>query len=326
MGVEYYINKTNTENNTLYQQNNSTILDLETLKVQYNNLLTSYTQAVANYVNFVNSNGNSQTDQMVQLPGNIYLGSSTLSTKTSANVQDCEASCIKETGCTGAIFNSKNLTCSLKNGQGAVVSSSDYNIAIVNEAQYLIKIIDDLNTQLTTTNQSIQDINANTEPIYNQDIQVKTSQDQKLTSDYNMLLEERKEIENMIRQYEKLDKKDTQTSLSTNQNYYSYLVLIVFALLIVYMLISISSMTTTNFTNTEGKPTLILVYLIICIVIIIFFGINFYESVYTTATNYFSTTNFNKNASYLEHSVNIQGIAVIIILLIIIYVYYLRQI
>lgn len=327
MGAGYYINEINTQNNTLYQQNNSTILDLETLKTQYNNLLTAYTQAVGDYVNFINSNPNSQTTQMMQIPGKIYLGGSVLSVKKSSNAQDCEALCINKSSCTGATFNSQNLTCSLSNGEGSVVAGSQYNTAIANELQYLISIMDNLNNQLTTTNQAIQNINTTSETMYNEDDALKTSQDQQLISDYKNLIEERKEIAEMIRQYEKIDTQDTQTSLMTTQTYYSYLILLVFVLLIVYMLFAVSSMANMDFTNDEGKPTITVVYLIICLVIIFFFGLQFYQNVYTATTNYFSTTNISKNSAYLVTStVNTQGIAAIIIIIIIIYVYYLKQI
>jgi hypothetical protein len=327
MGAGYYINEINTQNNNLYQQNNSTILDLETLKTQYNNLLTAYTQAVGDYVNFINSNPNSQTTQMMQIPGKIYLGGSVLSVKNSSSADDCEAMCIKKSGCTGATFNSQNLTCSLGNGEGSVLSSSQYNTAITNELQYLISIMDNLNGQLTSTNQAIQNINTTSESISNEDSALKTSQDQQLISDYNNLIEERKEIAEMIRQYEKIDTEDTQTSLMTTQTYYSYLILVVFVILIVYMLFAVSSMANMDFTNAEGKPTITVVYLIICVVIIIFFGLQFYQNVYTATTNYFSTTNISKNSTHLvTNTVNTQGIAAIIIIIIVIYVYYLKQI
>jgi cation transport ATPase len=264
---------------------------------------------------------------MMQIPGKIYLGGSVLSVKKSSSADDCESSCIKKSGCTGATFNSQNLTCSLSNGEGSVVAATQYNTAITNELQYLISIMDNLNDQLTSTNQAIQNINATSESIFNEDETLKTSQDQQLVSDYNNLVQERKEIAEMIRQYEKIDKEDNQTSLMTTQTYYSYIILVIFVLLIVYMLFAVSSMSNMDLTNAEGKPTITVVYLIICLVIVFFFGLQFYQNVYTTATNYMSTTNIDKNSAYLvTNKVNTQGIAVIIIILIIIYVYYLKQI
>jgi hypothetical protein len=97
-----------------YTESNSIILDLETLRVNYNNLLNQYRQAVTNYVTYLNldisnSTYNSSPKPLEIVNGYVYSGTSTIRQINGSTVQECKASCSATSGCTGATFNNKNL-------------------------------------------------------------------------------------------------------------------------------------------------------------------------------------------------------------------------
>jgi hypothetical protein len=126
-----------------YKGPKSVVLDLESLNAEYRNKLIEYRQAVANYVNYLkqdvntqNTNKNPNCDswasmgfctsererrgmlsvcakscnapnkqEMVNIKNATYWGTGPLSQNNSATVQECSASCASSNGCTGATFN-----------------------------------------------------------------------------------------------------------------------------------------------------------------------------------------------------------------------------
>ncbi len=63
-------------NQQLYDKSNSIILNLETLRTTYKNLLIQYQQAVANYVNYLKQDpsSNKVANQYVTVSGQQFLG------------------------------------------------------------------------------------------------------------------------------------------------------------------------------------------------------------------------------------------------------------
>jgi len=97
-------------NKELYDKSNSIILNLETLRTTYKNLLIEYQQAVANYVSYLKQNPNSNNikNKYATINGQQFLGGGALSQNNSATLNDCIASCSSNPQCTGATYNPTN--------------------------------------------------------------------------------------------------------------------------------------------------------------------------------------------------------------------------
>ena len=290
-------NSENNEHNTNNNNNNSKslILDLETLSMQYKNLLIEYENAVNNYVSFLqqeaadsyskasapNYNINKQT--LVSVPGAIYWGGSNIGQNSSATLQECKASCASTNGCTGATYSVSSNgqpVCKLEGQDGKIVTGSANDTAIVPKGKQLLANIQSINNKLTNINKQIQSKSESGQPIYTEQSRVRQLKTSELISQFASLTEERNKIDEMINDYQTLDEKQSQGNLTINQNYYSFVLLLFLAIIIIFALFyfggstsetnlqpqGISSILTTNFIVIVS---FLVSLLIVCVVIVI---------------------------------------------------------
>ena len=227
-------------NKELYDKSNSIILNLETLRTTYKNLLIQYQQAVANYVNYLKQDPSSNTNAMVTINGMQFLGGGALSQNNSATLNDCIASCSSNPQCTGATYNPTNYKqpmCFLRKGDGNLVNGLSSDIAIVPKGKQLLSIVQSINQQLNETNTKIQQLAQQAKPTYKELNQQKESENEILIKQYAQLKAERVKIDKMLDEYETLDKTQTQGTIQTNKNYYVYILLVLFAILVIFLLI-----------------------------------------------------------------------------------------
>jgi hypothetical protein len=229
-------------NSQLYNKSNSIILNLETLRTTYKNLLIQYQQAVANYINYLKQDASSNNimNKYVTIKGQQFLGGGALSQNNSATLNDCIASCSSNPQCTGATYNPTNYKqpmCFLRKGDGNLVKGLSSDIAIVPKGKQLLSIVQSINQQLNETNTKIQNLAKQAQPTYNQLNQQKESENEILMKQYAQLTAERVKIDKMMDEYESLDKTQTQGTIETNKNYYVYVLLCLLAILVVFLLV-----------------------------------------------------------------------------------------
>jgi hypothetical protein len=241
-----------------YKESKSNVLDLESLTKQYNNLLISYKQAVTDYITYLKqevnpTNSNNQSD-MVTINGSTYWGTSSVGENNSTTVQECQASCSKTSGCTGATFNNsnktQNTTCWLRGGDGNLSIGTTNDTAIVESGKQLLSMIQNTNSKLKTTNKKIQDKIALMKPIYNEQLTDSKQKTQELIKQFNMLTKDRNKVKKMLEEYETLDQQQEVGNITINRNYYSFLLLIGIVIIVIISLIALShspSQTKTNF-------------------------------------------------------------------------------
>jgi len=234
------------DNKQLYDKSNSIILNLETLRTTYKNLLIQYQQAVANYVNYLKQDpsSNATANKYVTVSGQQFLGSGALSQNNSATLNDCIASCASNPQCTGATYNPTNYKqpmCFLRKGDGNLVKGLSSDIAIVPKGKQLLSIVQNINQQLNETNSKIQDLAKQAKPTYQELNQKKEQENETLIKQYAQLTAERVKIDKMMDEYETLDKTQSEGTIQTNKNYYVYILLILFAILIIFLFVKFIS-------------------------------------------------------------------------------------
>lgn len=239
------------DNKQLYDKSNSIILNLETLRTNYKNLLIQYQQAVANYVNYIkqDSSSNNMVEKYVTVNGKQFLGSSALSQNNSATLNDCIASCSSNPKCSGATYNQTNYKqpmCFLRTGDGNLVNGLSSDVAIVPKGKQLLSIVQNINNQLNETNIKILDLAEQAKPTYNELNNEKEAENETLVKQYAQLQAERVKIDKMMSEYESLDQSQSEGTIETNKNYYVYILLCIIAILIIFLFIKFSSSSSTT--------------------------------------------------------------------------------
>ena len=243
-------------NEQIYNKSNSIILNLETLRTNYKNLLIEYQQAVLNYVNYLkqetsNANANA-TPQFVTVNGQQFIGSTALTQNNSATLDDCIASCANNSQCTGATYNPTNYKqpmCFLRGGNGNLVNGLSSDIAIVPKGKQLLSIVQKLNQQLNDTNTQIQELANQAQPTYNELNNKNKTENEILIKQYAQLTAERAKIDKMLNEYDTLDQTQDEGTIVTNKNYYVYILLCILAVIILFLLIKFAVSSTEQESN-----------------------------------------------------------------------------
>jgi hypothetical protein len=229
-------------NNQKYKESESIVLNLEVLSIKYQNLLIQYKQAVADYVMFLNNPDNKNV--LSSIPGQAFWGTGQAGTQSAYNdvkdVASCSALCLKTANCTGATFNPTNFSspmCWLRTGDGSPVPSHKSDNAIMLKSKILLINMQNINNQLLSVNKEILDIIASSNSIYSKQYNDRSQNASILLDNYKKINNERIKINKIVSKYEDLDRAQNQTTLMTNSNYYSFLLL--FALVIVFLIVLI---------------------------------------------------------------------------------------
>jgi hypothetical protein len=256
-------------------ENNSEVLILETLNTNYKNLLIAYKLAVSNYVDYLKQEVKQPSKEMVSITGAAFWGTSSLSETNSQTLEECKASCMKLSNCSGATYNLTNGTskCMLRKGNGNIIGGSQNDVAIVIKGQQLLKIVENINDELTKVNNQIQTL---TTPTVKQMFNLKSNEikeeNKVLIGQYNNLIGERDKMQNMLNEYQSLDAKEIEGSIHISQNYYSFILLMVIAILFIFMLYKlyiIPSTQSTTFVQNEGQLDSSAYYIVFGIVLLI---------------------------------------------------------
>jgi NADH:ubiquinone oxidoreductase subunit 3 (subunit A) len=255
-------------------ESNSITMDLENLRQKYSNLLIQYKAAVADYVGFlneqtqqpcgeyvVNSKGISEryydyiwkksgcgvpNQLLVTIKGQAFNGTGSAGQSTATTLQDCIASCSSSNTCTGATFVSNR--CEIRTGDSPLVASSENSYAIIPKGKQLLLNMENINTQLLKANKELLNKIDSSKPVYAEKNQQNTSKNQELIQNYEKLLEERRNIAEVLNQYETLDNAQNENEIKITQNYYSYILLFALAVAVIILMYKMLGPKTTSTT------------------------------------------------------------------------------
>jgi hypothetical protein len=195
----------------------SLVLDLETLNVQYSNLLTQYEQAVANYTNLIQQQSSSNTTPpLMTIPNNAFWGTADISSNIIPTVYQCKALCATTSGCSGATYNTTTQTCSLRSGEGSLVPSASNLLALIPEETYLLLNMQSINAQLIQINQEILNKTTEGETVFNSEYTERQTQAEELLKNYIMLTAEKNKINGKINDFENLNQAEIDGNITIN--------------------------------------------------------------------------------------------------------------
>jgi hypothetical protein len=219
---------------------NSMTIDLENLQQQYSNLLIKYQAAVSEYVTHLNDNtSKTKPNELIDIKGMAYLGTGSAGSSDATTVQDCIASCSNNSKCTGATFVSNQ--CQVRTGNSSIISSNNDSYAIIPKEKQLLLNMENINDQLIHINEKITIEIQKQEPKFNDSQNSSREKNKELIDSYSKLLEERDNVKTMLQQYETLNYNEVENNIKINQNYYSYILLLILAVAICFLLFKIST-------------------------------------------------------------------------------------
>jgi hypothetical protein len=208
----------------------------QTLTNQFNSLLQEYQSTYKSFIDNINTSDN---NNLISLPDFAYNGGNTIDTITNSSVDTCKTSCSSKSTCTGATYNSANNNCVLTSDKGSLINSSG-STAIVNKGLYYSYKLQQLNTQLMDINNQLSQSITDNSNGYSQNLQQGQQADNDLQQNYNVLAEERQEIERMILDFKTLNSAEENGELNVTMYYYNYIVLIFITMLLIFLLIKFS--------------------------------------------------------------------------------------
>lgn len=204
---------------------------IEDLSNEFNTLLTQYKDTYQDYINVINSNDKTFTT----MPNFSFVGENNINTLNNSSLTSCQTSCSENTQCSGATFNDISQICRLSSGEGSIVNTK-HSIAIVQQAIFYSYKLQELNSQLSYINNQIMEKYKNNI----KDLQYSQERSNALNNNYNVLANERFEIEQMIRQYETLNTAYQDGDINTNSNYYIYITLLSITIILLFLLVKYS--------------------------------------------------------------------------------------
>lgn len=177
---------------------------------------------------------------MTSVKGTTFWGASPLSQSTLKTVGECEALCSTTSGCSGATYNETSTICSLRKGDGDIMTGSSSDYSIVPKSLSLLKIVQNINEKLTQVNEKIQKMSQPIETQFNAEAQQRSTSNTNLIDQYNNLVGEREKIQHMLNEYQTLDEQQVEGNIHISQNYYSFILLMFLAILVIFLLYKFS--------------------------------------------------------------------------------------
>ena len=249
----------------LNNETNSVIVDLENLQQKYSNLVSKYEKAVADYLNYLNTQKQDK-QSFVHISGFAYTGTGTAGQSTATTLQDCEANCASNSKCTGATFVSNK--CELRTGESVVIPSSHDSYAIVPKGKQLLLNMENINQELISINQKITDKLSIGEPVY---YKVKGEINEKsvtLKKNYDELIGERENIKKLLNEYETLNRTEGEEQIKITQNHYSYILLFILVIASIFLLVKMTALSRSSPNIQYGGQLGINAYYFLSIIIL----------------------------------------------------------
>jgi hypothetical protein len=231
-----------------------------------------------------------------QIKGRAFWGTGKATSENVSSVgtiEQCKALCAKTSNCTGATFNAtanSQPMCWLRTGDGELMQAQDSDYAIIPEAKKYLSIIESINKKLLETNQQIQKLIKQSKPLYNT-IQAKgQQQNDELIKNYAQLSIERKKIKNMLEKYQDLDNSEIEGNIKINQNYYTFILLLIISVCICILFYKFSGMFTIQQNSSssyiqQGGELSQNTYIFVLIIIIGIILVNYFTNIKNTTTN-----------------------------------------
>jgi hypothetical protein len=269
------------------KQNNSAILNLESLTKQYDTTLIQYNQVQSDYINTMQNTPSSSlptqsqsqtqtSSNLVSIPNSTYWGTIGISTTNVSSVDKCSALCSRTPGCSGATYNVTNNNqnnCWLRGGDGSIIAGASNQYAIIPQAKSYLKTLEKLNVQLINLNNQIMNILDTNKNVFLAQDNERNQKYAILKENYRSLENERRIILDQLLQHQTIAGKQKQGDLIVTMNYYNYVLLLIVVLICVFILSkTVVVLIGENVASSPNSPIAYMSFIILtCFIIFLFY-------------------------------------------------------
>jgi uncharacterized protein YukE len=213
----------------------SSTTQIQNLNTKFNDILSEYQNTYQEYLKTIDSSSNDLT----MLDNFAYNGGNSISQQPSTGAEDCLTSCQNTSKCTGATYDASGQLCSLTSGKGKIIKSNGSTAILQQSALYSYKL-QELNSQLINLNKEISNNISGSYSGYQQQQDKQEQQEQTMQQNYQVLEQERDQINEMVRQFQNLDGAMDDGEINVTMYYYNYVILSFIVIILVMLLIKYS--------------------------------------------------------------------------------------
>jgi hypothetical protein len=243
----------------------SAILKLQVLETEFNLVMKQYEQAHMNYIASLQSQGAlNDSNKFVSLQGRVFWGTAGLKEGAVDSEDSCKALCSSDPLCTGATYNSAKAYCWTRSGKGDIAVGLDTDYALITDLTQNINNIKQLNDRLTTLNEKIEETLKGIVPVQQAEIEEKNTKQSQLQKVYEQLLADRRNIDDMLKEYRMLDQQYSDNSIYVQQTNTAYILWFIFAIIIVFFTLKLQF-----FPQLNSNPIRFVFWFIITVLFII---------------------------------------------------------
>jgi len=216
-------------------------------------------------------NFNINPKPLSDIKGQAFWGTGGLAEKTVSSIDECKSMCLSDVKCTGATYNPDKKYCWTRSGEGNPMPAMENDYAIIPTSVKYLNTLRFLNQRLTNINKNIQDAINEGRPIYEDQVGENKSQSVVLVDQLQILNDERSKIDDSLKGYVDLNESYKQTTITTNQQYYTYIIGFSIFLIVVIVLFKImSSGNNTNTSNTSSGMKYFIIFILLSLFLVIY--------------------------------------------------------
>jgi len=169
----------------------------------------------------------------VSLQGLTYWGTTGLKEGAVDSENECKALCSSDPLCTGATYNASKAYCWTRSGKGDVGPGLGDDVALITEVTQNANAIQQLNDKLTDLNLKIGEALNKIIPEVKEQMNEKAEKQGTLQAVYSQLLQDRKNIDGMIKEYRMIDQQYEDNTIYIDQAHSANMLWFIFAIIII---------------------------------------------------------------------------------------------
>jgi hypothetical protein len=205
------------------------VLRLETLQAEYDDIMRGYEQAQANYITALK---NSRRD-FTSIQDRTYNSDNKLWSGVFSTVNQCKKKCKDDKNCTGATYNSSSQFCETYSGEGEILTGNMNTYALVLKVTQSLLILQQFNTRLIDKSSEIDQALQSAIPYVNETVGEKDDQQKILQRRVASLQKDRDEINAAIGEFDTMDQENLDREIVVNQRNSTYMVVFLFTVLLI---------------------------------------------------------------------------------------------
>ena len=156
------------------------------------------------------------------LPGRTWWGTKGLTEGPANSQEECETMCANSEQCSGATFNPVKKYCWTRTGESNITSGQDSDYALITKQKEALSIMKYLNDRLLSLNEQIAYEFKGIYPEVKEQYDAKNVKQQQLTISYDKLVEQKRSLENQLREYNSIQQEEDNQIIYVNQQNMSF--------------------------------------------------------------------------------------------------------